>query len=50
MACSIARTLVSIARLPVKLVGRPLLMTDDKLNCSDKLKTVLIDGYKVLRD
>ena len=45
-----ARMLVSTARLSVKLVGRPLLKTDDKLNCSDKLKTVLLDGYKALRD
>jgi hypothetical protein len=48
--CSTAQTLVSTARLPVKLVGRPLLITGDKLNCSNKLKMVLLGGYKALRD
>ena len=35
--------IVKLARLPVKLVGF-------KLNCSDKIKTALLSGYKVLKD
>ena len=46
----IGQMLDSIARLPVQLVGRSLLMTGDKLNCSDKLKTVLLGRYKALVD
>ena len=48
--CSTAQMLLSIARLLVKLVERLLLMTGDKLNCSDKLKTLLLSEYKVLED
>ena len=42
--------LLSIAWLLVKLVGSLFPMTDDKLNCLNKLKTVLLNGYKALRD
>jgi hypothetical protein len=38
------------AQLPIKLVGHLLLLIGYKLNCSDKLKTALLSGYKVLGD
>jgi hypothetical protein len=44
----IGQTFDSTAWLPVKLVECLFLMTGDKLNYSDKLKTVLLSGYKVL--
>jgi hypothetical protein len=37
-------------QLPIKLVERLLLLIGYKLNCSDKLKTALLSGYKVLGD
>ena len=40
----------SIARLPVKLIGHLFLMISIKLDSSDKLKMVLLKGYKVLGD
>jgi hypothetical protein len=42
--------LASTARLPVKLVGILLLVISSKLDNLDKLKTVLLNGYKALGD
>ena len=42
-ACSTART-------PVQLVGHLFLIISSKLDSSDKLKTVLLCGYKALGD
>ena len=40
----------STARLLVKLVESLLLLIDIKLDSLDKLKTVLLNGYKALGD
>ena len=50
VACSTAWILASIAWLLVKLVGHLFLMISSKLDSSDKLKTVLLSGYKALGD
>jgi hypothetical protein len=49
-ACSTTQMLLSIARLPVKLVKSLLLVISRKLDSSDKLKMVLLNRYKALRD
>ena len=46
----IARMLVSTAWLTVKLVRSLSLVISSKLDSSDKLKTVLLNGYKALGD
>jgi len=42
--------LLSTAWFPVKLVGSLFPVTDDKLNCLNTLKMVLLNGYKPLGD
>ena len=46
----IARRLVSTTWLPVKLVGSLSLVISSKLDSSDKLKMVLLNGYKAFGD
>ena len=41
---------VLTARLTVKLVGSVSLVISNKLDSSDKLKIVLLSGYKALGD
>ena len=49
-ACSTAWILASTAWLLVKLVRHMFLMISSKLDNSDKLKIVLLSGYKALGD